>query len=732
MALTENSRKILERRYLAKNEKRELIETPEKMFRRVAQNIASAETLYGGSVEKVEHEFYDLMTSFKFLPNSPTLMNAGRDLQQLSACFVLPIDDSIESIFDAVKYTALIHKSGGGTGFSFSRLRPKNDVVQTTGGIASGPISFMKVLNTSTEVIKQGGRRRGANMGILRVDHPDIIEFITSKKDLTELTNFNISVAVTAKFMDAVKTGQKYELVNPRTNQVVEKLDAKNVFDLIVEMAWTNGEPGLFFIDRANQFNPTPALGNYESTNPCGEQLLLPMESCNLGSINLAKMAKQENGQYTIDYEELKRIVRFAVRFLDNVIDMNNFPLPEIEKMTKENRKIGLGVMGWADLLIQLKVPYDSQEALELAEKIMKFLSKEGRKASEDLAKERIPFPSFGNSIYKDSTPLRNATITTIAPTGTISMIADCSSGIEPLFAVSYFKKVMDGEKLVTVNKYFERIAKEEGIYSQELMQKIAEQGTIQNIDEIPEHIRRIFVTAHDISPEWHVRMQAAFQKYTDNAVSKTVNMPQDATKADVATVFMTAYELGCKGVTVFRYGSREAVVNIGKVEAQEAPPKAKGVLAPRTRPSVTVGETERIRTGCGNLYVTINADSEGLFEVFSTLGHSGGCPSAQSEAISRLISLSLRSGVKIESIIKQLREIRCPSPSWDEGALILSCPDAIGKALSRYIERQGMENSDEKPAMKSYFGICPECGGQLVHEEGCLICKSCGASKCE
>ena len=572
--------------------------------------------------------------------------------------------------------------------------------------------------------------RRGANMGILRVDHPDIIEFITSKGDLTELTNFNISVAITTKFMDAVRTGQKYDLVNPRTNQVVEALDAKKVFDLIVEMAWTNGEPGLFFIDRANQFNPTPALGDYESTNPCGEQLLLPMESCNLGSINLAKMIKRENDQYSVDYEELKRTVRLAVRFLDNVIDMNNYPLPEIEKITKENRKIGLGVMGWADLLIQLRIPYDSHEALELAEKIMKFISEEGRIASEDLAKGRIQFPNFENSIYKDSTPLRNATITTIAPTGTISMIADCSSGIEPLFAVSYFKKVMDGEKLVTVNPYFERIAKEEGIYSQELMQKIAEQGTIQNIDEIPEHVRRNFVTAHDISPEWHVRMQAAFQKYTDNAVSKTVNMPQDATKADVATVFMTAYELGCKGVTVFRYGSREAVVNIGKVEVEETP--SKDVLAPRTRPSVTTGETERIRTGCGNLYVTINQDSRGLFEVFSTLGHSGGCPSAQSEAISRLISLTLRSGVKIESVIKQLAEIRCPSSSWDEGTLILSCPDAIGKALSRYIERHGIEDSDEKLVMKSYFGICPDCGGQLVHEEGCLICKSCGASKCE
>ena len=731
MTLSENALKILERRYLSKNEKRELIETPEEMFRRVARNIASAEALYGGDVERMEQAFFDMMTSFKFLPNSPTLMNAGKpELQQLSACFVLPIDDSIESIFDAVKYTALIHKSGGGTGFSFSRLRPKNDVVRTTGGIASGPISFMKVLNTSTEVIKQGGRRRGANMAILRVDHPDIIEFITSKRDLTELTNFNISVAITTKFMDVVRTGQKYDLVNPRSNQVVETLDAKNVFDLIVEMAWTNGEPGLFFIDRANQFNPTPALGDYESTNPCGEQLLLPMESCNLGSINLAKMVKQENGHYTVDYEELKGIVRLAVRFLDNVIDMNNYPLPDIEKITKENRKIGLGVMGWADLLIQLRIPYDTHEALELAEKIMKFISKEGHKASEDLAKERIHFPNFEQSIFKDSTPLRNATITTIAPTGTISMILDCSSGIEPLFAISYFKKVMDGEKLVTVNTYFERIAKEEGIYSQELMQKIAEQGTIQNIDEIPEHIRRLFVTAHDISPEWHVRMQAAFQKYTDNAVSKTVNMPQDATKSDVATVFTTAYELGCKGVTVFRYGSREAVVNIGKVEVKET--TSKDILAPRTRPSVTIGETERIRTGCGNLYVTINQDSRALFEVFSTLGHSGGCPSAQSEAISRLISLSLRSGVKIESVIKQLAEIRCPSSSWDEGTLILSCPDAIGKALSRYIERHGIEDSDEKPAMKSYFGICPDCGGQLVHEEGCLICKSCGASKCE
>jgi len=547
--LTENALHVLERRYLKKDKQGQIIETPEEMFRRVAQTIASAELAYDvkANVKAREEEFYQLMANLEFLPNSPTLMNAGRELGQLSACFVLPIDDSMESIFDAVKHTALIHKSGGGTGFSFSRLRPEQDRVGSTGGVASGPVSFIRAFDIATDVIKQGGTRRGANMGILNVDHPDIMKFIMAKDDPTVLTNFNISVAVTAEFMEAVKADTDYNLINPRTGEVAGKLNAKEVFDKIVDRAWRTGDPGIVFIDRINQDNPAPHLGKIESTNPCGEQPLLPYESCNLGSLNLAKMLRGSNGATEIDYPKLAKAVQTAVRFLDNVIDVNKFPLPQIEEMTKKTRKIGLGVMGFADMLIQLGIPYDSEAALQFAAEVMHFINEKAYQASVDLAKERGAFPAFEGSIYDipDDLKPRNASCTTIAPTGTLSLIAGCSSGIEPLFALSYTRNILDGAQLVEVNPYFEAAAKGEGFYSEELMQQLASGVKLHDVDEAPDRIKRLFVTAHEISPEWHVKMQAAFQKSTHNAVSKTVNFPQEATREDITKVYMLAYQEG-------------------------------------------------------------------------------------------------------------------------------------------------------------------------------------------
>jgi ribonucleoside-diphosphate reductase alpha chain len=747
LSLSENAIQVLERRYLRKDEHGKLIETPQEMFQRVAKNIAQAELKYDAAadVDLVESEFYRMMTELEFMPNSPTLMNAGTPLQMLSACFVLPVEDSMESIFDAVKHAALVNKAGGGTGFAFSRIRPKNDIVQSTKGVASGPVSFMHVFDAATETIKQGGRRRGANMGILRIDHPDIIDFITAKKNPNVLNTFNLSVGLTEPFMQAVRNDAEYDLINPSSKQPVGRLNAQEVFNIIIDLAWTNGDPGIVFLDRINKDNPTPKLGEIESTNPCGEQPLLPYESCNLGSINLAKMVTFAGGQTAIDYPRLARTVRSAVRFLDNVIDMNRYPLPEIEERTYGNRKIGLGVMGFADMLIWMGIPYNSKAALDTAKSVMRFISEKAREASEELGEIRGPFPNSKGSIYDGpgQKNIRNATRTTIAPTGSISIITNCSSGIEPLFAISYIRNVMDNTKLLEVHPLFKEVAQRKGFYSQELMERIASKGSIQDMDDIPVKIRKLFVTAHDISPEWHVRIQSAFQQYTDNAVSKTVNFPTSATKEDVAKVYRLANELGCKGVTIYRDRSRDVqVLNIDSAQpepSEESPAdemaKRKRALTPRKRPTVTIGTTQRVTTGCGNLYITINEDNKGLCELFSRLGKSGGCIASHTEAISRLISLALRSGVEVEAILHQIKGIRCPSPSWYNGGSVLSCADGIGLALEEYLKERKKSSGSKKKIGSDLRDICPECpdcGCLVEYVEGCVVCRACGYSKCD
>ena len=573
LKLTVNAIRVLQRRYLLRDEQGKIIETPSQMVRRVAKEVVKADKLYDkrADLAKTEEEFYRMIANLEFLPNTPTLMNAGAPLGQLSACFVLPVEDSIVGIYDALKAMALIHQSGGGTGFAFSKLRPAGDLVKSTKGVASGPVSFMRIFDTSTDVIKQGGKRRGANMGVLRADHPDILQFITAKAMEGSLVNFNISVGVNDVFMEAVKKDQEYDLINPRTGKPERGLRAREVFDLIVNMAWRTGDPGIIFLEEINKHNPTPNLGQMESTNPCGEVPLLPYESCNLGSINLAKMIKDGD----IDWEKLRKTVRTAVHFLDNIIDVNKYPIPEIEAATKSTRKIGLGIMGFAEMLLEQGIPYDSDQALAKAEEVMKFISEEGRKMSVELAEKRGSFPAFKGSLWEKRgyKKMRNATVTTIAPTGTISIIAGTTSGIEPLFAISYIRNVMGGIQLLEVNPAFERIAKERGFYSQELMVKLSKLGSIRKVEEIPEDVRRVFVTAFDVAPEWHVRMQATFQKYVDNAVSKTVNLSHHATHDDVRKVYLLAYKLKCKGITIYRYGSKaEQVLQIASPSALAAP----------------------------------------------------------------------------------------------------------------------------------------------------------------
>jgi len=613
----------------------------------------------------------------------------------------------------------------------------------------------MKVFNAATEAVKQGGTRRGANMGILRVDHPDIREFITCKQDNKDITNFNISVGITEKFMKAVEKDEKYDLVDPRTGLPVKSESAREIFDMIVDNAWNNGEPGIIFLDRLNRDNVTPGLGEIESTNPCGEQPLLPYESCNLGSINLSAMLKKTDKGYEVDFDKLRNTVRKAVHFLDNVIDVNKYPLPEIDRMTKGTRKIGLGIMGWADMLFKLNIPYDSEEAINLAEKVMGFIQKESKEASMELAEQRGVFPFYDKSIYKDKgIKLRNATTTTIAPTGTLSIIAGVSSGIEPIFAICYIRNVMDNDELVEVNPIFKEVAIKNGFYSEELMRRIAKEGSIKGFGEIPEHIKKIFVTAHDVSPEWHVRMQAAFQKYTDNAVSKTVNLRHYATKEDVRKVFELAYKTNCKGVTIYRDGSMDSqVLNIGKVKGKNEEksgnePKNiddfKPHIAPRVRPDITTGFTEKVRIGCGNLYITVNYDDYGICEVFTNLGRAGGCPS-QSEATSRLVSIALRSGIDVKSIVEQLKGIRCATTIRQQGLKVMSCPDAIGRVIEKvmYLQNNGNRKEEEELNVLSEYQknidveselkykFCPECGAKVEHEGGCVICKNCGFSKC-
>ena len=947
--LSENAIKVLQRRYLKRDEEGNLLEQPIDMFIRVARNIASAEKRYGKTekqVQEIERSFFDIMADLDFLPNSPTLMNAGKELQQLAACFVLPVGDSMSDIFEALKETALIQKSGGGVGYSFSRIRPRNDVVLSTKGVSSGPISFMTVFNAATDTIKQGGTRRGANMGILRVDHPDILDFISAKDNNEKLTNFNISVGVTEAFMRAVENDEKYEIVNPRTKEVYDRYSAREVFGKIVQHAWENGDPGIIFLDRLNKDNPTPHIGQIESTNPCitgdmlvstdrgwikaeelyrmieegseeikilfdkraleykvsreigneelgifesgdvrswkrgkkevyklttysgyelkatadhkilttdgykelnkldekdeilicsplnsrtnnvmkkmstgentallemektsifyhstdivekieyvgeevvydfnepisnsfiangivvrncGEQPLLPYEACNLGSINLSHMVMEDEGIKKIDYDKLKKVVHTSVRFLDDVIDMSKYPLDKIRKMVDGNRKIGLGVMGWADLLVMLGIPYDSEEALELGGKIMSFIQDESKEASKELAQEKGEFPNFRGSIYDspEGYKIRNATTTTIAPTGTLSIIADCSSGIEPLFAISFVKNVMDDDKLLEVNKHFKQLAEDEGFYSKELMEKIAETGHLDGLEEIPSGYRRIFKTAHEVSPKWHVRSQAAFQKFVDNAVSKTVNFSNSATVQDVEDVYMLSYRLGCKGITIFRDGSRDAQVlqvqgkngskstkeddkaeikeeekgavydsdKAGKPGSEEAGQQVRmPTIKPRPRPDITQGMTKKYNIGgCGKLYVTVNSDEHGICEIFTNTGEEG-C-AALTEAVGRLLSISIRAGMDLESIKSQVEGIRCITCIADSNTTVLSCPDAVGKAIEFSLNGYNKFDFDVTGGPRSVM-ICPEkdCGGIMEPEGGCYVCRNCGYSKC-
>ncbi len=731
LKLSENAKNVLKRRYLKKDNKGRVTETSERMFKRVALHIAKAEKKYSSDadVKKMENIFYNMMTELKFLPNSPTLMNAGRRLGQLAACFVLPVEDSMDGIFDSLKNAAIIHKSGGGTGFSFSRLRPKDSRVGTTGGIASGPVSFMKIFNTATEQVKQGGTRRGANMAILRVDHPDIMEFIYCKKNNNDLNNFNISVGVTDVFTKAVAKQNNYDLIDPRENKKVGELSAAAVYRALVEQAWKNGDPGVIFLDRLNRDNPTPELGEIESTNPCGEQPLLPMEACNLGSINLAKFVTYDNEEPAVDYKGLKDVVFWSVRFLDNTIDMSKYPLSEIDEMVRGNRKIGLGVMGFADLLYQLKIPYNSEKALEIAEEVMGFIQKESHEASKCLAEKRGVFENFDKSIFKNQKgcTYRNASTTTIAPTGTLSIIANCSSGVEPLFALSFVRNVMDNDKLLEVNPYFENVAKEKGFYSTELMDTIALEGGIQHIDEIPEDVRKVFATAHDISPEWHIRMQAAFQKHTDNAVSKTVNLPSDATVDDVLKIYNLAYELDCKGVTIYRDGSKENQVLSIAAKDKLADTS---IATVKERPEILEGFTSKMNTGYGQLYVTVTEYEGQPFEVFATIGKSGRSTTAKTEAIGRLVSLAFRSGVRVEKVVEQLKGIGGEHPVFQEGGLVLSIPDAIGRVLEKRYMKDG--SYKKRRYGNSLLGeICPECGNTISFEEGCMMCHFCGFTKC-
>ncbi len=840
--LSENAITVLERRYLVKDEELRPIETPRSLFWRVARTIAAVDLDYGASgaeAEKVAERFYHLLASDRFEPNSPTLMNAGRPLGQLSACFVLPVEDSLHGIYNTLKNMALIHQSGGGTGFGFSRLRPSGDVVRSTMGVASGPVSFMEVYDASTEAVKQGGTRRGANMGILRVDHPDILQFIDCKRDKHRVTNFNISVAITDAFMAAVEADEEYDLISPRRGETVRRLRARDVFDRIVEGAWLNGEPGVYFIDRANYYNPVPRLGSYEATNPCGEQPLLPFDVCNLGSINLGAFVTER----TVDWDRLRETVHQSTHFLDNVIDANRYPLQDITDLAQRIRRVGLGVMGWADMLVKLGIAYGSEKSFEVAERVMHFVDEEAKVRSEQLAQQRGVFPEWEHSIWgPDDTcardtegkrirpmrRLRNCNLTTVAPTGSISIIAGCSGGIEPIFAVAFMRN-QAGTLMPDVNKEFVALARRQGWYSDQLMERIACEGHI-HFDEVPEEIQRIFVTAHDVTPEQHVRMQAAFQKHVDSAISKTCNFPADASLDYVRSIYKLAHKLGLKGVTVYRDGSRDQqVLSTGKTAeavmqsfegdhgkssvseagrmgvdaAGDAGVASEAELASeledlraeleklagdndrlkrelsakqgevmsrpfvRERPDNLRGITRKMPSPLGTLYVTINEDAKSRpFEVFTTLGKAGGAAMADAEAISRLISLALRSGVPLRTIHQQLRGISCDRAVGFGSKKILSMPDAVALAIEEYMaEKEGQQQvlplkspelgskgnggtqTAERPIITGglhddpakYFGrdvnafieTCPDCGTSLQFAEGCMKCQACGYSEC-
>jgi ribonucleoside-diphosphate reductase alpha chain len=833
LSLSPNALTVLEKRYLIKDDRGKPVEKPEHLFWRVASTIAAPDRAYGasdGAVEAVAEEFYRVMAERKWMPNSPTLMNAGRPLGQLSACFVLPVEDALSNrdpesgregsgIYDTLRAMALVHQSGGGTGFSFSRLRPKNDVVRSTMGVASGPVSFMTLYDASTDVVKQGGTRRGANMGILRVDHPDIMDFVTCKSDTSKITNFNISVAVTEKFMQAVRAGTSYDLVHPKTGEVVGQLDAREVFAAVIRGAWGTGEPGVFFIDEANRYNPVPHLGSYEATNPCGEQPLLAYDVCNLGSINVGAFV--HNGQ--MDWDGLRQTVHLCTHFLDNVIDANRYPLPEIDALAKQIRRIGLGIMGYADALVRLGIPYDSAEGVAWGRELMRFVDEECKVESERLAEQRGVFAEWERSIWgPDATcardangervrplrRLRNCNLTTVAPTGTISILAGCSSGIEPLFAVAFLRN-QAGVLMPDVNEDFVAYAKEGGWYSDELMKNIAEQGHI-HFDAVPAAIQRVFVTAHDVTPEWHIRTQAAFQEFTDSAISKTCNFPEAATEEDVRAIYELAYELRCKGVTVYRDNSRPMQVLSTGATAKEVEKRGtggqgdrgtektrpatdferelaelKGQLAERdaelertrrdlhvaeaenaqrrmkrSRPDMLRGMTRRMETPLGTAYVTITEDDKGQpFEVFISLGKAGAPLMADVEAIGRLISLALRSGIPMAEIHRQLRGISSDKVIGLGPNKVMSVPDAIGIAIEKWMQekhegvQQDLLTSPPATLVKSVevrpaasaggtqpsamrqdpglVGACPDCGSQMEYAEGCVKCHVCGYSEC-
>lgn len=726
--LSSNAHLVLEKRYLAKGSDGVPLETPSQMFWRVAEAIAAEESRYQDSpysVPELARDFYHLMTSMDFLPNSPTLMNAGTELGQLAACFVLPVEDSMDGIFEAIKDAALIHKSGGGTGFSFSRLRPKNSRVGSTGGVASGPISFLKIFNTATEQVKQGGTRRGANMGVLRVDHPDIVEFIKSKENEDQLNNFNLSVALTERFMQAVEKEEEYALFAPHNGEERGRLNAAEVYRQLSQKAWERGDPGIIFIDRMNRDNPTPAQGEIESTNPCGEQPLLPYEACNLGSINLSRFCSTEDSD-GVDWQRLRERIDLCLRFLDNVIDSSVYPLQKIGDTVRRNRKIGLGVMGWADLLYMLRIPYNSQQALDLAGKVMQFLQSESKAASQRLAQERGPFPAYPESVFAERSegPYRNATTTTIAPTGSLSLLAGCSSGIEPLFALCFSRNVLEGESITEMNPHFEQALQDWGYYGSEIRDTVAEKGRVQDLDYLPQQLRRTFVTAMDIEPEWHLRMQAAFQQHTDNAVSKTVNLPNSATQEDIERIYWMAYEMGCKGVTVYRDGCREEqVLTTGGSSAY----RSHGSEV-RERPEVIYGFTQKVQTGLGTLYLTVNEVNGRPFEVFAIIGRSGRSITAKAEAIGRLVSLALRSGIAVRDVVRQLKGIGGEHPVFKKKGLLLSIPDAVAWILeTRYLQGDSPQ-PDNYSLNKPY---CPECGQELIFQEGCFLCYGCGYTKC-